>query len=116
LNNVIKFIGSGDSSMTSIDKLALSMHNYTFFNFISVANMQNIRCLISLGEECGLHGSGSVSGWDKERRLRPLLSWRKWEALGGCLTNYTRTIINITLPSNNFFPVPNVVRVIKSSE
>jgi hypothetical protein len=31
--------------------------------------MQNIRCLISLDEDYGLFGCGSVSGWDKERRL-----------------------------------------------
>jgi hypothetical protein len=78
--------------------------------------MQNIRCLISLDEEYGVHGSGSISAWDKERRLRhpSLPSCRKWEAMGGSLTNYTWTIINTTLLSKNFFSAPNFVRVIKS--
>jgi hypothetical protein len=74
--------------------------------------MQNIQCL---DEEYGLHGSGSVSGWGKETRLRRHLPCRKLEAMGGCLTNYTRTIIKITLLSKNFFSAPNAVRVIKSS-
>jgi len=71
LNNVIKCIGCGDSSLTNIYKLAFSIHNSNFLKkFIGGATVQNIRCFTSLDEEYELHGSGSVSPWDKDRRHR----------------------------------------------